>query len=186
MRFGGWARRSEATYKDPSLPQRKSYGRCGRNAPLNWAVLDASFLMRVLLAGILGDRRAHEAFLGLGSKEVVAPTLLPYEVANALHRYVLGGVLSGPQAEAFLRGALGLNIRLMGDKGLHLRALALSQALGLKAVYDAHYLALAEKLQAEFWTADGKLSRKVTEAQVQGLLEGITVRYLEPHDPGPT
>lgn len=106
---------------------------------------------------------------------MVAPILLPYEVANALHRYVLGGFLSKPQAEAFLEGALRLNIRLMGEKDLHLRALTLAQALGVQAVYDAHYLALAEKLQADFWTADGKLVRKLAEAQGQGLLEGVTV-----------
>lgn len=36
-------------------------------------------------------------------------------------------------------------------------ALDLAERLSLSATYDAHYLALAEWLGAEFWTADQRL-----------------------------
>jgi predicted nucleic acid-binding protein len=32
---------------------------------------------------------------------------------------------------------------------------------GLPAIYDAHYLALAHRLNAEFWTADRRLFQAV-------------------------
>ncbi|MGB5634968.1 MAG: hypothetical protein WBM86_19605 [Waterburya sp.] len=35
-----------------------------------------------------------------------------------------------------------------GDKALHERALALARSLNLSAAYDAHYLALAERVNA--------------------------------------
>jgi len=47
---------------------------------------------------------------------------------------------------------------------LHRRALQLAEALSLPAAYDAHYLALAERVGAEFWTTDRRLANKVREA----------------------
>jgi alpha-galactosidase len=41
------------------------------------------------------------------------------------------------------------------------RVFALAQRLALPAAHDAHYLALAERLGAEFWTADQRLVRAV-------------------------
>jgi predicted nucleic acid-binding protein len=55
--------------------------------------------------------------------------------------------------------ALDLPIELFGGIGLHRRALELAQSLSLPATYDAHYLAVAEDLQAELWTADRRLFR---------------------------
>jgi predicted nucleic acid-binding protein len=37
----------------------------------------------------------------------------------------------------------------------------LADQFSLPAAYDAHYLALAELLEGEFWTADGQLARRV-------------------------
>jgi len=39
--------------------------------------------------------------------------------------------------------------------------MGIARKYGLKASYDAYYLALAEQLGAEFWTADRRLSRAV-------------------------
>ncbi|MCU0571091.1 MAG: type II toxin-antitoxin system VapC family toxin [Oculatellaceae cyanobacterium Prado106] len=37
----------------------------------------------------------------------------------------------------------------------------MAQELGLSATYDAHYLALTERLNAEFWTCDRRLFNTV-------------------------
>jgi predicted nucleic acid-binding protein len=52
-------------------------------------------------------------------------------------------------------------VRLYGDEQLHRRALALAERFSLPAAYDVHYLALADWLGGEFWTADRKLARAV-------------------------
>lgn len=83
------------------------------------------------------------------------------EVAGALHRYVVQGRLSPDEAEALLDMALRLDIELNSDSRLHRRAIQLASAFSLPAAYDAHYLALAERLGAEFWTADTRLVRAV-------------------------
>ena len=88
-------------------------------------------------------------------------SLLYYEVTNALHRYVVHGELFAEEASELLKLALKLDIDLYGDTDLHRRALNLAESLSLPATYDAHYLALAERLGAEFWTADKRLVRSV-------------------------
>jgi predicted nucleic acid-binding protein len=56
-----------------------------------------------------------------------------------------------------------LPIRLEAGARLQRRALAMASELALPAAYDAHYLALARSLDAEFWTADARLARQVGE-----------------------
>ena len=123
--------------------------------------VDASFVIRLLESDseesppLRKWREWHRE-----ERPVVAPALLYYEVANALYRYVVLGHLDFEQAREALKVALGLGISLHEDAELHLRAVELAQELSLPATYDAHYLALAERLGAEFWTADRRLVKK--------------------------
>ena len=124
--------------------------------------VDASFLIRLLESG---DPDAAVVRLWVewhqAGRSLVAPTLLYYEVANALHRYTVHGELLPQEAADMLDIALRLGITLYGDAALHHRALQLAAQLSLPAVCDAHYLALAERLEAEFWTADRRLVEAV-------------------------
>lgn len=143
-----------------------------RNSPV---CVDASFVIRLLesadpnSAPIRLWTEWHEA-----ERPVVAPTLLYYEITNALRRYVAHGELLPQEAAKLLDVALRLDIALYGDAELHRRALKLAESLSLPAVYEAHYLALAERLGAEFWTADKRLVRSVQEAMPWvRLLDGV-------------
>jgi len=60
-----------------------------------------------------------------------------------------------------LKAALSLPLRLHGDVSLHRWAVDLAERFSLPAAYDAHYLALAEWLGGEFWTADRRLAQAV-------------------------
>ncbi len=55
-------------------------------------------------------------------------------------------------------------VSLVSEASLHQRALAIAQGFDLPATYDAHYLALAENLGTELWTADEKLIKAVGTA----------------------
>ena len=94
-------------------------------------------------------------------RQLAAPTLLPYEVANALYRYQKLGYIGTTAVELAFRAALSLPLELHGEPDLHWRALELASRFSLPAAYDAHYLALAELLEGEFWTADEELARAV-------------------------
>lgn len=88
---------------------------------------------------------------------LVAPTLLFYEVTNGLYRQQRNKVLSPETVWKALELALDLPINLVNEANFHLRALELATKYNLPAAYDAHYLALAEWMDIEFWTADMKL-----------------------------
>jgi predicted nucleic acid-binding protein len=124
--------------------------------------VDASVVVR-LLVDAPDSERVHALWEGWQSagRPLVAPSLLHYEVANALFRYEQAGELAEEEVQQALDAALGLSLRLIGDSALHVAAVLLARRLQLAATYDAHYLALAERLGAEFWTADRRLVDRV-------------------------
>ena len=71
------------------------------------------------------------------------------------------GDLSHEQATQAMDVALEINPLLFGDADLHSRAMDIALRFSLPAAYDAHYLALTERLEAEMWTADRRLYHAV-------------------------
>lgn len=88
---------------------------------------------------------------------IVAPSLLYYEVTNGLYRYQKVGSLPSDAVEKALTAALTLPIELVSNTELHSRAKKAAVKYNLSAAYDAHYIALAEWMDIELWTADKKL-----------------------------
>ena len=84
---------------------------------------------------------------------------MPVEVSNALHRRVVRGELALVRATHLLETLLASGIDLVETPSLHSRALELASQFSQGAVYDAHYLALAETLDCDLWTADEKFYR---------------------------
>jgi predicted nucleic acid-binding protein len=92
---------------------------------------------------------------------LAVPALFYYEVSNALHRYGISGQLSQEEGTVLLDQVLEFDLRSYGDADLHRQALKIAQRENLPASYDAHYLALAERLEIEFWTGDRRLFNAV-------------------------
>lgn len=90
---------------------------------------------------------------------LAAPTIMPFEVANALHRRVVRGDLSLEAAVELMQHLISIGVKLHHPPSIHQRALQLANQFSQGAVYDAHYLALAETLDCEMWTADQKFHR---------------------------
>ena len=89
----------------------------------------------------------------------VAPPLMAIEVANALHRRVVRGEISVADAARLLENLLTSGIELRENTALLRRTLELANQIRQGAVYDSYYLALAESLGCELWTADEKFFR---------------------------
>ena len=133
--------------------------------------VDASFILRLFMGP--DDEaawRLWDSWLFEGST-IHSPVLLGYEVANALHRYHRASLLSLASADLVLDAALSLPVRLHSSPELHRRALRLAADASLPATYDAHYLAVAEQVGAELWTADRRLAK-------QSARSSIVVRLL--------
>lgn len=98
------------------------------------------------------------------NRRFIAPTLLHYELVNVLHRYCRAGFFSQNVARVSLKAALAQPIALYDDDALHYEASVLAATHNLPASYDAHYLALAQRMRADFWTADQPLYNSVHAA----------------------
>ncbi len=141
----------------------------------NSVCLDASFVVRMLVGPEPLAQKAEALWQQWLQEDVllVAPALLPFEVTNALYRYVHAGHLPLALVQNLLAAALALDLRLFMDPELHQAALQTAHRLKLPATYDAHYVALAQRLGAELWTADQRLARALRQ-------QDFPVRVLTP------
>ncbi len=123
--------------------------------------VDASFVARLFVGP--EDSEAWKLLDGWieTDRAICAPTLVMYELANVFYRYHKAGHLSLVTTELVLEAALALPLRLEAHESLSSTALRLAAAFKLPSTYDAFYLALAERLNAELWTADARLGKKV-------------------------
>jgi predicted nucleic acid-binding protein len=89
--------------------------------------------------------------------KISAPPLLRYEITSVLRKHVTRGLRTVQESRQALQLALAFNIQYQTPIDFHMRAFDLADRLGRPVAYDAHYLALAEHLACEFWTADKRL-----------------------------
>lgn len=114
-------------------------------------VLDASAAVE-LICGTDAGRRVEES---IGDEQVVAPALLLAEVASALRGLFRSAQVPEDQALASLRLLPRLPITWYASEELLEHVWQLRHRL---TAYDAHYVALAERLDVPLVTCDRKLA----------------------------
>lgn len=123
-------------------------------------VIDASFVLAFLLPDEHQDQ-VDDLFAKYTSGDVyfVAPTLLPYEVTNALSASVKRKCLTNLQAQNLLDAFLNFSFPLLSID--FKRTLFLSEQHQL-SVYDASYLVLSQDLQYPLLTFDKQLKSLIS------------------------
>jgi predicted nucleic acid-binding protein len=96
----------------------------------------------------------------MGRVALAAPTLLLYEVANAVVQAQRQGRIRDEEAESVLTSFEGLGIALMPVTWQQMLPLAVRFD---RSAYDAAYLALAELTERRLITADRRLYNAVNE-----------------------
>jgi len=90
--------------------------------------------------------------------QVFAPVLWQVEVASILRREQAAAQITQEDARAILEVLPKLDIQIVSpDAGLLDSSLVWADKLAQTQAYDAQYLALAERLDAEFWTTSRRL-----------------------------
>jgi len=89
--------------------------------------------------------------------EIVAPPLLAFEGTSVIYSKMQRGLVPPEEAELMFRAFHLLGVRLLYPDGLHEKAWELAKRFNRPQSYDSHYLALAEMLGLELWTADERL-----------------------------
>jgi predicted nucleic acid-binding protein len=132
-------------------------------------VVDASFAIRLILPDPRrSDFRAlMERWLQEGC-ELLAPDLWLYEMTTALCKAAHFGLVTAEEAASSLVLVSELAVQLVAPDAEQARlAFAWTQRLHRAAAYDSFYLALAESLACELWTADRRLHTAVGLPWVQ-------------------
>jgi len=129
-------------------------------------VADASAIVEMLL-GI--GRHATWATAQLAGAHLAAPCFMPIEVANTLRRFQVTGLIGAEVASLAHADLLELHFEVYPYETVAERAWALRANV---ATYDACYVALAERLDADLVTLDTRLARA----------PGSSCRFLTPPD----
>ena len=122
-------------------------------------VVDASFAVK----WILEEEYTAQAISALAEwhsqhTDVFAPAWFLFEITNVLYQRIRRGELTSDDALRLISESQQAGVQLIDyDDRLHARALELAHQFNLNAAYDAHYLALAERMNCELWTADERL-----------------------------
>jgi predicted nucleic acid-binding protein len=130
-------------------------------------VVDAS----VAVKWIAPEEYSEAALALAGRSDLIAPSLLIVEVANAVRRKVRDGELTSEQGHI---GLLRVNQRVnLSPPTIDIVSRAFEMALAMNhPIYDCIHLSLAESTSSTFATFDDKFGQLATE---HGLGELVTV-----------
>ncbi len=137
-------------------------------------VVDASTAVFLVLESPLTSQieTLWRGWIRAGTR-ICVPYLWLNEVTSAIHKVYMLKAFSEEKAQLALDAVLALGVELQPENVELCRdAFRWATALKQLAVYDGFYLALAERLGAEFWTADRNLfnhARQLDLAWVHGL-----------------
>ena len=124
----------------------------------SWVCVDANIVLKLVLQEADSDKAYCLWNTWLDQRyRPVAPYLFPIELASVLRKHVYRGVISAAYGRDALDSALAFNVTLLTFSSLSQCAWQLAEKLNRPTAYDAHYLALAELLHCDFWTADRRL-----------------------------
>lgn len=128
----------------------------------SWICVDANLVVKLVVEEVYSSeaRTLWRSWQNEG-REIVAPSLLRFEVTSVLRKQVVRGLRTAAESRQALELALAFEIQYMEPANFHLRVFELVDRLGRPAAYEAHYLALAEYLACDFWTADERLVNAV-------------------------
>jgi predicted nucleic acid-binding protein len=132
-------------------------------------VVDASVVVKWVIPEVLSDRA--EA-LRARADRLVAPDLLPTEVANVLWKKVLRRELSVREAGQALDLVMASGLDLRPSVPLLRRALSLAHRLK-HPVYDCIYLALGQSEGATVVTADERLLMRLGRRRARHAVVGL-------------
>jgi predicted nucleic acid-binding protein len=133
------------------------------------AVINASLVLKTILPNP-DMSRCQSLLAQLQGVQLVVPALWVYEVTSTLAKAVHFKQLTVEESQAALHQILELDVQIVPPDEAQ-SALALDWTLRLKraSAYDSFYLAIADALEAPFWTADQRLVNVMRGQEVDWL-----------------
>jgi predicted nucleic acid-binding protein len=136
-------------------------------------VVDANLVVDLVAPDVAAGGPAERLVrtLAAGRAEVVAPALVWLESSNALLTGIRRGRWNGEAADSAFSRLAGIPLVIADTSVDWQRAFELARRYDNWPVYDMVYVALAERLDTEFYTADDRLrARLVHLPWVRGVV----------------
>lgn len=131
----------------------------------SWVVADSSlFLSTVLIETHSLQAKSLMRLWSVQNVRIAAPSLFRFEIVSVLRKHVYRGILTSDEGTNLCNLVLAEPVRLLMDKALLRRGYELATQFNRPTAYDSQYLAVAERLGCEFWTADEKLFNAVKQS----------------------
>ncbi len=125
------------------------------------SVVDASLIIKAILPNS-DSSTCQKALLQLSEAKLAAPALWVYEITSTFAKAVHFGQIEEDEGRAAIHQALTLGVQIiLPDETQSLLAYQWTLKLNRASSYDCFYLAIAEALDADFWTADQRLFRSL-------------------------
>ena len=138
-------------------------------------VVDANLIVDLVAPGVPVGGAAERLVerLVAGGADVLGPALVLLESSNALLTGIRRGRWDGEAADAAFAQLAQIPIVVADGPDDWQRAFELARRYDNWSVYDMVYVALAERLGTEFYTADDRLSARLAHLPwVRGLNDG--------------
>lgn len=123
-----------------------------------WVVSDSG----ILIASALREEHTDKAQALLRQwhhqkVSIAAPSLFHYEIVATIRKNVYRQLVQAEEAFQIREKLLNVPVSLLMDDDLLRRGYELATELNRPTAYDSQYLAVAERLDCDFWTADKRL-----------------------------
>lgn len=130
----------------------------------SYVVLDSGiFLATIMNEPFTSNSKRLIADLVLANMQIVVPALFHYKVVATLRKWLYRGMISLPDAIFAREELLTRTLIYILDFSLLRRAFDLATQYNRPTAYDSQYLAVAERYNCEFWTADEKLYNAIRQ-----------------------
>ncbi len=125
-------------------------------------VVDSGIVLATVLQEVPSEKaKALVATWTNRGVQLAAPTLFQYEVVAVIRKAVWQKRITPDEGLAAVEKVLNVPIQVHLDTALLKRAYEFAARFNRPTAYDSQYLALAERLSCEFWTADERLFNAV-------------------------
>lgn len=108
----------------------------------------------------------------------IVPRLILFEVTNVFYQLQRGGKMSQDEASAFVDAAIHIPFEFVDSLEIHREAQEIARTFGLKATYDAHYVAVARREKMPLVTSD----RRLVDALEDGYIETILIPFVDVYE----
>lgn len=130
--------------------------------PISYVVLDSGILLGTVQTEAYTEQaKALITYLAQAQSQMVAPVLLRYELVAVARKWVYRNLTTPDAAARALNTLLHYPVTLHFDEALLKRGYELATEYNRPTAYDAQYLAVAERYECDFWTADERLFNSV-------------------------